>query len=308
MKELKVSNPSVQRCLDGLSVGDAFGQCFFGSSEIASVYRMQTRQLPTPPWRHTDDTEMAICIVEVLEAAGRIDQDLLAPTFARRFMNDPERGYGGVARKILTGIYAGERWQDVSPAAFGGGGSMGNGSAMRVAPIGVWFSGDPDRIVSEAARSAEVTHFSDEGRAGAIAIALAAGYAAGMDHEITPPSQRELLEYVLAYTPDCRTSQMIRAAMDLPRSSRVEEAVNLLGNGTRVTCPDTVPLCLWLAARHLDDFQGAMWTTAVCSGDIDTNCAIVGSIVAMSDGRGVPPQWINARGPLYCTDWPDPEE
>lgn len=308
MDELKLSNPLLQRCLDGLSVGDAFGQCFFAASEMASVCRIQTGQIPPPPWRHTDDTEMAICIAEVLEAHGAIYQDLLEHTFARRFMNDPERGYGGMARKILTCIYAGERWQDVSPAAFGGTGSMGNGSAMRVAPIGVRFSGDHDRIIAEAARSAEITHFNDEGRGGAIAIALAAGYAAGMDHQITPKRRRDLLEYVLTYTPECRTSQMIRTAMELPRSTQVAEAVSLLGNGTQVTCPDTVPLCLWLAIRDLDDYVQAMWTTAACGGDIDTNCAIVGGIVAMSDARGVPQQWIRARGPLYYTEWPTLEK
>lgn len=308
MREFKPRQPAIQRCLDGLSVGDAFGQCFFGSSEIVSAYRMQTGQIPAPPWRHTDDTEMAICIVEVLETCGAIDHDLLARTFARRFMNDPERGYGGMARRILTSIYAGERWQEVSPAAFGGGGSMGNGSAMRVAPIGVWHSGNHERIVLDAARSAEVTHFNDEGRAGAVAVALAAGYAASMGHQVTPRRKGELFEYVLAHTPECRTSQMIRAAMALPRSSPVADAISLLGNGTQVTCPDTVPLCLWLAVRHLDDYAKAMWVTAACAGDIDTNCAIVGGIVAMSDVRGVPQQWIGARGPLYRTEWPQLEQ
>jgi ADP-ribosylglycohydrolase len=94
--------------------------------------------------------------------------------------------------------------------------------------------------------------------------------------------------------------------MELPRSSAVEEAVSLLGNGTQVTCPDTVPLCLWLAVRHLGEYQAAMWTTAACGGDIDTNCAIVGGIVAMSDA--VPGEWLRARGPLYVTEWPETDK
>ena len=41
-------------------------------------------------------------------------------------------------------------WRVTSREAFGGSGSLGNGSAMRVAPIGAWFADDLDRVVKEA--------------------------------------------------------------------------------------------------------------------------------------------------------------
>ena len=68
--------------LDGLSVGDAFGQRFFYPPSVESL--IAERALPKPPWPYTDDTEMALAIVEVLHRRGRIDQDELASTFARR--------------------------------------------------------------------------------------------------------------------------------------------------------------------------------------------------------------------------------
>lgn len=69
-----------------------------------------------------------------------------------------------------------------------------------------------------------------------------------------------------------------------------------LGNGSLVTAPDTVPLCLWVAARHLDDFKKALSQTISAGGDCDTNAAIVGGIVALSAGReGIPTEWLNAR-------------
>ncbi|USX48183.1 hypothetical protein [Lentzea sp. HUAS12] len=37
----------------------------------------------------------------------------------------------------------------------------------------------------------------------------------------------------------------------------VEEAANVLGNGSRVTAQDTVPFTLWGAAHHLDDYRAA---------------------------------------------------
>ena len=59
----------------------------------------------------------------------------------------------------------------------------------------------------------------------------------------------------------------------------------LLGNGSLVTAPDTVPFCVWMAAHHLDRFVDALGKTISVGGDCDTNAAIVGGIVALSAGE-----------------------
>ena len=51
--------------LDGLSIGDAFGQRFFGP--VAMGDQLVSRQLPPGPWKYTDDTEMALALASVLE-------------------------------------------------------------------------------------------------------------------------------------------------------------------------------------------------------------------------------------------------
>src|SRR5947207_10589112 len=73
--------------LEGLSVGDAFGQCFFSIAldEYAYEQRLAKRLHPDHRWPYTDDTEMALAIIEVLNRHTRIDQDDLAETFARRY-------------------------------------------------------------------------------------------------------------------------------------------------------------------------------------------------------------------------------
>src|SRR5512147_106163 len=101
---------------------------------------------------------MAISICAVLKSHGRIDQDALAKRFARRFERDPERGYGKMTRIQMREIMAGAKWRDTAAKAFGGQGSMGNGSAMRVAPLGAYFSDDLEKCVTEAHASAMVTH------------------------------------------------------------------------------------------------------------------------------------------------------
>ncbi len=116
--------------LDGLSLGDGFGERFFGPTALIEA-RIAARALPPSPWYYTDDTEMALAVVEVLTQRGLIDPDALALAFARRYHRDPQRGYGGTAHQILRAIGLGERWEVVAPAAFGGQGSMGNGAASR---------------------------------------------------------------------------------------------------------------------------------------------------------------------------------
>jgi ADP-ribosylglycohydrolase len=58
--------------LEGLSVGDAFGERFFGAPFLVARW-LTERALPEAPWRYTDDTEMALGICEVLSARGAID-------------------------------------------------------------------------------------------------------------------------------------------------------------------------------------------------------------------------------------------
>jgi ADP-ribosylglycohydrolase len=60
-----------------------------------------------------------------------------------------------------------------------------------------------------------------------------------------------------------------------------------------------VPFTIWAAARHLADFEQAIWTTAAAGGDIDTTCAIVGGITAAGLGAGrIPDGWLRAAEPL----------
>jgi len=284
--------------LDGLPVGDAFGECFFSALLVKAIFELR-RVVPTAPWRYTDDTEMALAIEEVLQIHGAIDQDDLAKVFSRRFRNDPRRGYGATAREIMAKVNGGMPWRKASSNAFGGEGSMGNGAAMRVAPLGAYFAEDTQRLVAEARASAEVTHGHPEGQAGAIAVAIAAAYAwrVGAGQERHAPGK--LLDLALTQTPAGETCQGIAQARQLPPETPVPTAAQLLGSGQRVTSPDTVPFCLWCADRHLDSYEEAIWNTVAGLGDRDTTCAIVGGIVVLATGRdAIPPDWLRAREPL----------
>lgn len=285
--------------LTGLSVGDAFGQCFFGHQPDKVDWMILSRLVPGAPWLYTDDTEMALGIYDVLQRHGAIDQDDLARIFAARYARQPRRGYGGTAHDILSSIGNGLHWTAAAGSAFSGMGSMGNGGAMRVAPIGAYFADDMLRVVKQARLSAEITHANLEAQAGAIAIAVAAAFAWTMRDKVNADTGTELIECVLDQTPKSETREGIEKALALQRDLSVPTAVSLLGNGSKIISQDTVPLCLWCVARHFNHFEEAMWTTVAALGDRDTTCAIVGGIVALAAGqKSIPSEWIEAREPL----------
>jgi ADP-ribosylglycohydrolase len=283
--------------LDGLSVGDAFGQRFFYPPSVETL--IAERAFPQPPWPYTDDTEMALAIVEVLGRRGQIDQDDLATVFARRYRNNPKRGYGGTAHGILESLGADVSWQVAAGEVFGGMGSMGNGGAMRVAPLGAYCADDFDAVVKEARASAQVTHAHPEEQAGAVAVAIAAAWASKRGSADASGAGSDLLEVALQYTPEGETRRGIEHALALPLDLSVQTAASLLGCGYKVTSPDTVPFALWCAARHIDNFEEALWATVSGLGDRDTTCAIVGGVVALATGKqSIPSEWVKAREPL----------
>lgn len=91
--------------LDGLSLGDAFCERFFGEPDRV-LGALATRTVPRRPWGYTDDTVMALAVFEILERYGRIEQDALARAFGAKYLTDPNRGYGAGAHRVLgTGAF-----------------------------------------------------------------------------------------------------------------------------------------------------------------------------------------------------------
>ena len=283
--------------LEGLCCGDAFGERFLIREEEALLLISQ-RAVPSPPWTFTDDTMMAISIVSTLEEHAAINQDSLAMSFARNY--DPSRGYGPAMHGLLARIR--ERrghWREEAQALFGGQGSFGNGSAMRVAPVGAYFADNLDMVVEQAEKSAMTTHCHPEAVAGAIAVALAAAVA--WQHRDSPqlPCVAEFLQPIHQRTPTGDVRRGIEKAADLPSDTPLSVVVSILGNGSMITAQDTVPFALWSAACHLNDYEEALWATVSGLGDRDTTCAIVGGVVVMNKGvQSIPKEWLDCREPI----------
>ena len=263
---------------------------------------------------------MALALFEVLGELGRIDQDALAQRFAARYRTAPWRGYGAGAHRLLAQVLGGRDWRVAAAAVFRGG-SFGNGSAMRIAPLAAYFAEDGyEKVAEQAALASSVAHAHPEGIAGGIAVAVAGAYAwLNRNQRGREAVKRGLFDAVLAHTPAGEVRQGIERAaaftfdlsvepavrlldygmQTVPFDMSVEKVVRQLGNGSRISCQDTVPFCLWIAARYLDDYQSAIVQTIRAGGDIDTNAAIVGGVVALAvQADGIPPDWLADREEL----------
>jgi ADP-ribosylglycohydrolase len=279
--------------LEGLSTGDAFGdRLFFSRRNLDSSERV----LPSAMWEYTDDTQMAFSIIEILRQFGKIDQDSLAESFAHHF--ERHRGYGTAMYELLPAINS-KNWKQLAQRLFNGQGSYGNGGAMRVAPLGAFFADNIDMVIKNARLSAEVTHAHSEGIAGAVAVAVSAAIAWQLRQDPTLINPKTFLEQTAFYTPPSIVREKILLASSLSLGESIWEIIKSLGNGSGISAQDTVPFAIWCASQHLDDYEEALWLTASGHGDMDTNCAIVGGIVATYTGiEGIPAEWIRRREKL----------
>lgn len=144
-------------------------------------------------------------------------------------------------------------------------GSFGNGSAMRVSPVG-WVAKSLDEALALARQTAEVTHNTEEGIRGAQSVAACVFL---IRNGWTKDAIRSYVEkefgYDLSQTPEA-----------------IRPAYGFYGN-----CEDSVPqsICCWL---YSDTFEECIRNAVSLGGDADTMAAIAGSIAAATPGMPIP--------------------
>ena len=291
------SMASAWEALEGLSVGDEFSEALSYQHSRACDFESRTTLTPGA-LRYTDDTTMALGILECLSLFKTINQDALAWVFAKNFKSDPDHGYGKMTRQILTQLSEGGSWRTISASAFGTG-SFGNGSAMRGGPLGAHFSQDLGQVCAAATASAQVTHFHSEGRPGAIAVAIATAEAVNCRHLPRKEACASIWQSVIRWTREGRTLSALKLAHTFQSGSLADEVARAVGCRHEISCQDTVPFAIWNACRSIHDFTEALLSTIEVGGDCDTNVAIVCGIVAAYGTLAcIPEHWRAARESL----------
>jgi ADP-ribosylglycohydrolase len=188
--------------------------------------------------RFTDDTVLTVAVADCILTEK--DYAVAIKDYGRRF---PDAGYGGMFLDWL-------RTDSLLPYN-----SYGNGSAMRVSPVGFAF-GTLDEVMAEAKRSAEVTHNHPEGIKGAQVVASAIFLA----------RQGAKKERIRHFIEDTFHYDLNRTLDDIRPHYRFDE-----------TCQGSVPEAI-IAFLESDSYEDAIRKAISIGGDSDTIACMTGGI------------------------------
>lgn len=294
--------------LFGLAIGDALGNTTESRRprDRARDHGEITGYLPN---RHagesrvglpSDDTQMAFWLLEQLLDTGRLDPDALARTFATREIY----GIGQSVRAFRANLNRGIPWDRA------GSDSAGNGAIMRVAPMLVL---QPHRTGPDLARDiatcAAVTHNEPGAIASSVAwVRLLALLSAGTGG----PDRKDILELFLethapleeptSYRPrgggmlgrfEGTLTDFLRQTIPdgLARNLSVPEFGDLTYSGAFLL--ETLPVTLFIIARHGDDPDRAIRAAANHTRDNDTIASLVASAMGALHGMDAfRPDWV----------------
>jgi len=232
---------------------------------VGSIYEHHNIKRPAFPLfgrscRFTDDTVLTVAVADAI---------LCGAPYAEKLREwhalYPHAGYGGSFR----------RWAS-TPGA-GPYNSWGNGSAMRVSPVGYAFD-TIGSVLDEAASSAAVTHNHPEGIKGARAVAAAVFMAR------TGSSKDDIRHFVESEF----NYDLTRTIDGIRPSYRFD-----------VSCQGSVPEAL-IAFMESVDFEDAVRKAVSLGGDSDTIACIAGAVAGAFYG-GVP-GGIRARALAHLDD------
>ena len=222
---------------------------------------------------YTDDTQMMIGVAEALVADGRIVEDTLVARFAANF--DPDRGYGPSARRVIEAAREGGDWRHLAATLLPGG-SLGNGAAMRSAPVGLTFRDDPGRLWVEAERSALPTHRHPIGIEGAQVIALAVAIALRGG----PFDRRAFFGELRGHA----VTEEFRRQLEIAGELSADDSVAPFGSTLRAD--ESVVTALACFAAAPDSFEDAVSRAIALGGDTDTVAAMAGAVSGAFLGVG----------------------
>src|SRR5262249_7271359 len=204
------------------------------------------------------------------------------------------------ARRLMAGV----PWEEAgTPAPH-----AGNGTAMRVGPVGLLFGDDPDQMIRVAHDQGRITHKDPRCSAGSVVVAGAVALAARPGKIETSqflwqisawarPLERHFADNVLQLT----------KWLELPP----EEAAPAISNCAsrdflddwRWISPFVIPSVLWSLYSFLrtpENYCETVYTAIIAGGDVDTTAAMAGAISGARVGLHRLPQelakQLNDRG------------
>ena len=274
-------------CLVGTAIGDALGarregMGMSGSEDVVSLAEKLEQLM------YTDDTHMAIGIAESLIESKGFDGEHMAQTFIKNYDAEPWRGYGPGPPIIFGMIKSGEAWYSAANRLYRGG-SFGNGSAMRVAPVGLLYSRNLEKLREIAYQSSAITHSHELGKEGAALQACAVTLA------LNSPSDEDIdreafLSRLQNFIRNRLYKEKIAQIRELLGEQDKAKVVAVLGNG--IEAPRSVPTAIYCFLRQPQSYRDTVIYAISLGGDTDTIAAMAGAVSGAYLGiEAIPSEW-----------------
>ena len=271
----------------GSALGDAIGEIAFQyrKKESLCIQLDQLKKL-----LYTDDTAMSIGLAESIIKKSCLDQQDLGETFRYNYEREPWRGYASGPPTIFSMVeQLSITYAEAARSLFGGTGSLGNGAAMRIVPVGLFFHDSPD-LYEKACMSASVTHAHPVGKDGAAVQARAVSLTVDLDpKEIFPLKSfiNKLIDF--AITPQIE-EKMLRVQKLINAQGPPSFAAEQLGQ--TVAVHESMPFALFSFLHHPKSFEDCLFCATLHGGDRDTlgamACAISGAYLGI---ESIPQSW-----------------
>jgi len=288
--------------LMGTAIGDAVGAGFEGR------YRARREEIAAEADRkktlvYTDDTHMMIGVAESIVQCKGFDGEHMAYTFMNNYESEPWRGYGPGPPYLFRLIRDGEDWDRVAARVYHGG-SYGNGSAMRIAPVGVFYYDDFLQLKDVSFRSSQITHSHELGKEGAALQAFTVALAANIEPSEAINAKKFLdeLNRVVSHEIYRKKLVIISDLLTETPGPGFSDLVARLGNG--IEAYNSVPTAIYSFLSHPLSFKEAVLCAISLGGDTDTIGAMTGAISGAYLGvDSIPGKWqMKLENRLYIAE------
>ena len=272
----------------GTAVGDAVGERAFHRDVLKLVPDADKDML-----RYTDDTAMAIGLAESIIVCGGIEEKHLGDTFRRNWSREPWRGYAGGPPMIFHAVEeTGETYRSVAAKLYDGRGSLGNGAAMRIAPVGLRYF-DDGTLYDKVETSSVVTHTHPVGIDAAAVLAKAIAWAVTEEPMQRDFSSTQLVAELAAFARTAEIKQKLdKVGECLKAGLSARESADALGRGVEAHL--SVPFAIYSFLRCPSSFKDCLHCACGNGGDRDTlgamACGISGAYLGV---EGIPSEWRN---------------
>jgi ADP-ribosylglycohydrolase len=281
--------------LIGQAVGDALGAPTEGNTrdEIATRYGWVDDFVANDPVG-TDDTEFSVLTAQIILRHGAA---LTVADMTREWVETVVQQQGGfygagfsemtAINNLRAGLAAPRSGRDNHEM-------WSDGSAMRIAPVGVFCAGDPIEAARLAGIEAQVSHARD-------GIYCAQAIAAAVAVAVTSDSWEDVVEAGLAATPsDSWSRRMIARAVGIGhRHDDVREAVDDLYAAIPIfhypwadVAPEATALAFGVFTAGRGDYVSSVLGGVNVGRDSDTIAAMAGGMAGgLAGGAAVPERW-----------------